>query len=370
MTAVAVGALTQHAVDARAPSVLLAETCPVATAAVTQFNPTGAEQCFTVPPGVTEVEAILIGGFGGTGYNPTSGASSLGGNGAGVQAVVNVTPGERLYVEVASAGYPGGTVVGAGAGGGNGGGNGGSSALAPGSPPAAGGGGATDLRSAPWVRCGPTPAAVASLASRILVAGGGGGGGETNGNSAATAVAAAASPRGRRNQAPTASRRPREDGKGGGGATGATARRRRGRGLGGRHSRGPRALPAAVATAGTAPAAAVAVAATSGAAAVVVAPREPPDRAPAVVAAAGPATPTPCSPATRRRECQRSRPRGRGRGRSSSTRCSPVPHAELRPRCLERRFRRQRGRERLAARRPHHLLLEGDWIAPGRRGAD
>lgn len=322
MTAVAVGALTQHAVDARAPSVLLAETCPVATAAITQFNPTGAEQCFTVPPGVTEVEAILIGGFGGTGYNPTSGASSLGGNGAGVQAVVNVTPGERLYVEVASAGYPGGTVVGAGAGGGNGGGNGGSSALAPGSPPAAGGGGATDLRSAPWVRCGPTPAAVASLASRILVAGGGGGGGETNGNSASDGggrggIAAGTAQPGTDGQSETT-----QDGKGGGGATGATP------GAGGAAGSvggtpGPPALPAAVGTAGTAPAAAVAVAATSGAAAVVVAPRELPDRAPAVVAAAGPATPTPCSPATRRRESRRSRPRGRGRGRSSSTRCSP-----------------------------------------------
>ena len=222
MTAVAVGAVTQHAVDARAPSLLLAETCPVATAGVTQFNPTGAEQCFTVPPGVTEVEATLVGGFGGTGYNPTSEASSLGGNGATVQAVLYVTPGERVYVEVAGAGYPGGTVAGAGAGGGNGGGNGGSSALAPGSPPAAGGGGETDLRSEPWVRCGATPAAVASLASRLLVAGGGGGGGESNGNSGADGggrggIAAGTAQPGTDGQLETS-----QDGKGGGGATGAT----------------------------------------------------------------------------------------------------------------------------------------------------
>jgi len=214
--------VTQHAVDARAPAVLLAESCPAA-GDVTQFNPTGAEQCVTVPSGVYQVEVLLIGGFGGTGYNPTSEASSLGGNGAGVQAVVNVSPGERLYVDVGTPGAPGGTIAGAGAGGFNGGGAAGSSALAPGSPPAAGGGGATDLRTEPAAGCGTTAAQVASLASRILVAGGGGGGGESNANSGGDGggrggVAAGTAQPGTDGQSETT-----QDGRGGGGATGISA---------------------------------------------------------------------------------------------------------------------------------------------------
>jgi hypothetical protein len=180
----ALAAATLHPVAAQAPPLLVAKTCPVATSPM-NFAFTGGEQCFTVPPGVHQIEAGLFGGFGGTGYNP-EGNSPLGGNGAIVVANVYVTPGQVLYVEVGGSGYPGGSpdaVLSAGGGGGNGGGNGGTSQLASGQPRAAGGGGETDLRSAPYAGCGTTPVEVASLESRILVAGGGGGGGETNTNS-------------------------------------------------------------------------------------------------------------------------------------------------------------------------------------------
>lgn len=182
----ALAAATLHPVAAQAPPlpVLVAESCPVATSPMT-FAFIDGEQCFTVPQGVRQIQAGLVGGFGGSGYNPDN-ASPLGGNGAIVVANVDVTPGQKVYVEVGGSGYPGGSpdaVLSAGSGGPNGGGEGGTSQLATGQPRAGGGGGETDLRSAPYVACGTTPAAVASLASRILVAGGGGGGGETNNNS-------------------------------------------------------------------------------------------------------------------------------------------------------------------------------------------
>jgi hypothetical protein len=180
----ALAGATLHPVNAQAPKLPVAASCPVATSPM-NFAFTGGEQCFTVPPGVRQIEAGLVGGFGGTGYNPV-GSSPLGGDGAGVVANVYVTPGQILYVEVGGSGYPGGSpdaVLSAGFGGGNGGGNGGTSRLANGQPRAAGGGGETDLRAEPYVACGTSAGAVASLASRILVAGGGGGGGETNDNS-------------------------------------------------------------------------------------------------------------------------------------------------------------------------------------------
>lgn len=184
LATLALAGVTLHPVNAQAPQLPVAASCPVAVSPM-NFAFTGGEQCFTVPAGVRQIEAGLVAGFGGTGYNPDA-ASPLGGNGATVVANVTVTPGQILYVEVGGAGYPGGSpdaVISAGSGGGNGGGNGGTSQLAAGQPRAAGGGGATDLRAAPYVACGTGAAAVASLTSRILVAGGGGGGGETNNNS-------------------------------------------------------------------------------------------------------------------------------------------------------------------------------------------
>jgi hypothetical protein len=182
---IALAGATLHPVNAQAPKLPVAASCPVAVSPM-NFAFTGGEQCFTVPAGVREIEAGLVAGFGGTGYNPGQAASPLGGNGATVIANVTVTPGQIFYVEVGGSGYPGGSpdaVVSAGSGGGNGGGNGGTSRLASGQPRAAGGGGATDLRTEPFAGCGTTAVAVASLDSRVLVAGGGGGGGETNNNS-------------------------------------------------------------------------------------------------------------------------------------------------------------------------------------------
>jgi hypothetical protein len=173
----ALAAVTLHPVEAQAPPMLVAESCPVLTASPTIFNYTGGEQCFTVPAGLHQIEAGLFGAFGGGGYSPFTGRD-FGGLGAQVIANVDVTPGQILYAEVGGAGVRGGTLesnLKAGYGGGNGGGNGGTSQISSGAPRAGGGGGATDLRTVPYVACGTSPAAVASLTSRILVAGGGGG---------------------------------------------------------------------------------------------------------------------------------------------------------------------------------------------------
>ncbi|MGA7988564.1 MAG: hypothetical protein WCB51_09225, partial [Candidatus Dormiibacterota bacterium] len=141
----AIAGATLHPVNAQAPKLQVAASCPVAVSPM-NFAFTGGEQCFTVPAGVREIEAGLFGGFGGTGYNPAS-PSPLGGNGAIVISNITVTPGQILYVEVGGPGYPGGSpdaIASAGSGGGNGGGNGGTSRLATGQPRAGGGGGATD----------------------------------------------------------------------------------------------------------------------------------------------------------------------------------------------------------------------------------
>ena len=96
---------------------------------------------YVVPPGVTRLLVDLAGAKG------TGGVGGLAGEGGRVVAVVLVTPGEVLTVDV------GGTGVGNGAGG----------ATAPAGP----GGGATDIRRG------------SSLAGRIVVAGGGGGRGSS-----------------------------------------------------------------------------------------------------------------------------------------------------------------------------------------------
>ncbi len=110
------------------------------------FNPTGAEQTFVVPAGVTSMRAYAVGGRG-----------EGGSRGAEVEGELSVTPGETLYVEVAGNGHLGG-------GGFNGGGEGG--------PEAQGGGGASDVRLAPR-------SAGLSPDTRLIVAGGGAGGGNS-----------------------------------------------------------------------------------------------------------------------------------------------------------------------------------------------
>ena len=118
------------------------------------FSAIGSEQSWTVPAGVTSIEVEAVGAHGGTGLE----GGGVGGRGALVTGTVAVEPGEELYVEVGTTGYPqisqppfngGGT----------------------GSQDGAPGGGATDLRTEPASRLSY------SLASRLLVAAGGGGGG-------------------------------------------------------------------------------------------------------------------------------------------------------------------------------------------------
>jgi Bacterial Ig-like domain/PASTA domain len=102
------------------------------------FSETG-EHAIVVPPGVSSLHVVAIGGRGG---------SYEGGFGGKVTGDLSVTPGTPLYVEV--------------------GGNGGSEQLERG-PYAGGGGGASDIRTRPWATgLSPTD-------PRLLVAGGGGG---------------------------------------------------------------------------------------------------------------------------------------------------------------------------------------------------
>ena len=103
------------------------------------FKATGAEQRYTVRPGV-RLLAVLVQGAWGGGWGGGSGhyVSTIGQNGAAWQGLLPVTPGETLYIEVGSNGRANG---GASFGGGG----------AAGSPDPEGavagsGGGATDIR--------------------------------------------------------------------------------------------------------------------------------------------------------------------------------------------------------------------------------
>ena len=117
-----------------------------------RFLYTDGEQTLTVPAGVTSVQALAVGGWGGS-------VGSAGGAPAEVSGEVSVTPGEILYLEVGGNG-------GNGASGGEGGFNGGAIG-------AGGGGGASDVRTSPRAS-GLAPD------DRVLVAGGGGGSGADN----------------------------------------------------------------------------------------------------------------------------------------------------------------------------------------------
>ena len=127
-----------------------------AGADVTTFSYTGGEQTYTVPAGVHSLSITAIGAAGGT--DILSGQTYSGGRGAIVTGVVDVDPGELLYVEVGGIGTNP-------AGGFNGGGNG----AVGGGASWVGGGGASDVRTLPM------SAAAISLTSRLIVAGGGGG---------------------------------------------------------------------------------------------------------------------------------------------------------------------------------------------------
>jgi hypothetical protein len=134
-----------------------------ARADVVTFLPTGDEQTFTIPDGVTSVHVIAVGGEGGTGGGCLANCGGARGFGALASADLPVTPGEVLYVEVAGNGALGDS---GGPGGFNGGGAGGAGLSCNGG----GGGGASDVRLAPR-------SVGTSLSLRIITAAGGGGGG-------------------------------------------------------------------------------------------------------------------------------------------------------------------------------------------------
>lgn len=134
--------------------VVAALVAPAARADTRVFSYTGAEQTFVVPDRVSAVTVHAVGGSGG-GVAP----EAVGGPGATADAVIAVTPGQTLYVEV----------------GGNGGGfpevnSGGFNGGADGQTFGGGGGGASDVRTLARAQAG-------TLDSRLVVAGGGGGGG-------------------------------------------------------------------------------------------------------------------------------------------------------------------------------------------------
>jgi hypothetical protein len=124
-----------------------------AQATTVTFLPTGNEQTFTVPAGVTSISVAAVGGRGGVGVN----GNATTGFGALAAADTPVNPGEVLYVEVGGNGVSGGTASF------NGGGAGGNSS-------GGGGGGASDVRTAPR-------SAGSSLGTRLIIAAGGGGSG-------------------------------------------------------------------------------------------------------------------------------------------------------------------------------------------------
>lgn len=142
-----------------------------ASGEILTFGFTGSEQSFVVPPGVSSIAVLATGAPGERGEDfQFPGPGGTPGLGARVRSLLNVNPGQVLYVNVGGPGAAGGFNGGGAGGGGNNfqGGDGGR------------GGGGTDLRTcatlAPLCPGGGT-----SLNSRLVVAGGGGGGGGGNG---------------------------------------------------------------------------------------------------------------------------------------------------------------------------------------------
>jgi hypothetical protein len=126
---------------------------------LTTFSFTGNAQTFTVPHCVTTISVDARGAEGGQAYPvPTLGVPGKGGR---ITAIITVTPGQVLQINVGGAGANGTPSLG-GVGGFNGGGSGGAAFSGP--PSGGGGGGASDIRYFPY-----------TLFERIVVAGAGGG---------------------------------------------------------------------------------------------------------------------------------------------------------------------------------------------------
>lgn len=162
---VAVAVLASSTAATSASTAAGSSSAAIVIAPKVAFSYTGREQSYTVPRGVVLLGVAVEGGHGGQ-YGGMQGGQG-GGNGAGVGALLPVKPGQKLLVEVGSAGvYGGGPVFGGGG--------------AAGAPPpvlcrctpalASSGGGATDVRTGSGVQ------------TRLIVGGGGGGeGGIGNG---------------------------------------------------------------------------------------------------------------------------------------------------------------------------------------------
>ena len=146
----------------------LASSAPVVAAApaalppMRQFVSTGAQQSYTVPPGVTLLSVHAVGAWGGPAFQQ-------GGPGEAITAYLPVTPDEVLYTEVGQTGAANGpaTFGGGGAAGKQAGGW--ADEVLPSS-----GGGATDVRTCSE-KARSCPAGHSSASSRLIVAGGGGG---------------------------------------------------------------------------------------------------------------------------------------------------------------------------------------------------
>jgi hypothetical protein len=87
-----------------------AVTCPVLAASPTTYATPG-ENCFTVPAGVSVINAVLKGGTGGDGATGTGGISAgvggKGGHGMQVSGTVTVTASEVIWVYVGGNGTAG-----------------------------------------------------------------------------------------------------------------------------------------------------------------------------------------------------------------------------------------------------------------------
>jgi len=180
-----VGIVCAIACAALAPSI--AQAAPTCQTGTVTFTSTGAEQCYVVPAGVSQLTTTAVGAPGGAGATGlgvvipgmlfSNAPGGAGGDGAVVNGRIAVTPGETLYVEVGGAGAPGqaitmdGPVFIVAPGGFNGGGASGPSIGLDGG----GGGGASDVRtcSSSAASC---PGGGNTLTSRLLVAAGGAGG--------------------------------------------------------------------------------------------------------------------------------------------------------------------------------------------------
>jgi hypothetical protein len=136
-----------------------AGSCTTADGTTTcAFGPTGAEDTFEVPSGVSSVRVVSTGAPGAVGYG-----SSAAGRGAEVSGELPVTPGQTLYVKEVGGAPTGGGCYSFGSVACKGGFNGGGSSYYGG-----GGGGASDVREEARDQSG-------SLNSRLIVAAAGSG---------------------------------------------------------------------------------------------------------------------------------------------------------------------------------------------------